>query len=435
MTAVSPMTMPVPWSMQNGAADRGAGMDVDAGPRVGHLGQQARQDRARPARGRVGDAMDRDGQEARVRQDDLVHALGRGVAGADRVGVEDEPGVDLGQRLREGVHDPRRVGLPGERCHETAQVAAGEDQVGGQLVRAGGGVVGELREQDAEEPVRERGDVALERIEAAVLGAPGGEELRELVLAVVVGGRGHGLLRISGRCSGWAPGRRAGEPVGAPEEPRDERRDPPAQDVEAATDADAGGREEDLERRHRAHEEPAERRGAEGEGDRAEADEGGAERLGEPRRVLVLELGRRAEAEGAADRRPRAPGQEEAGAERGRDGEVQPDEERQRGGRREVRDGQDGGRDAGAEALAAWVDLAGGRGKDGHGRPPGTRDGGTRVAARVVARPATVGDARPARGGRRSASDRDRALRRLSPGTGATGAAAEAGVAGAMAKS
>ena len=139
----------------------------------------------------------------------------------DRLGVEDEAGVDLGQRFREGVHDARRVGLPGERCDETAQVAAGDDEVSRQLVRAGGGVVGELREEDAEEPVRERGDVALERIEAAVLGAARGEELRERVLAVVLGGRGHGLLhqrsvqRMGAGTSGAEGGSRVGRRVGS----------------------------------------------------------------------------------------------------------------------------------------------------------------------------------------------------------------------------
>ena len=109
-----------------------------------------------------------------------------------------------------------------------------------------------------------------------------------------------GVVMVSSASAvGVADGRRDGEAgklVGAPEESGDERRDPPAQDVEAAADADAGSRKEDLERRHGADEEPAEGRGAEGEGDGGTGDDGGPERLGKPRRVLVLELGRRAEA-------------------------------------------------------------------------------------------------------------------------------------------
>ena len=167
--------------------------------------------------------------------------------------------------------------------------------MGGQLVRAGGGVVGELREEDAEQAVRERGDVPLERIEAAVLRAPAARSSanscsRSWSVGVV--------MVSSASAVGVADGRRDGEAgklVGAPEEPGDERRDPPAQDVEAAADADAGSRKEDLERRHRANEEPAQRRDAQGEGDSGKADGGGPERLGEPRRVFVLELGRRAE--------------------------------------------------------------------------------------------------------------------------------------------
>ena len=68
------------------------------------------------------------------------------------------------------------------------------------------------------------------------------------------------LAAASGRGSGSAPGtaRPASWSVRRNRR-RDQRRDPPAQDVEAAADADAGRREEDLERRDGADEEPAER--------------------------------------------------------------------------------------------------------------------------------------------------------------------------------
>ena len=100
---------------------------------------------------RVGDPVDRDGEEARVGRDDLVDGLGRRVAGTDRLGVEDEAGVDLRQRCREGVDDARRVGLSGERLDEPRRSRRARTSAGGQLVRAGGGVVGELREEDAEQ--------------------------------------------------------------------------------------------------------------------------------------------------------------------------------------------------------------------------------------------------------------------------------------------
>ncbi len=152
MTAVSPTTTPVPWSMQNERPIEAPGWmsmpvrvwatSARSRGRIGHA----------EVVDRVGDPVDGDGQEARVRRDHLVDGFGGRVAGTDRLGVEDEAGVDLRQRLREGVDDARRVRLPGERCDETAQVAAGEDQAGGELVRARGGVIGELREEDAEEP-------------------------------------------------------------------------------------------------------------------------------------------------------------------------------------------------------------------------------------------------------------------------------------------
>ena len=348
----------------------------------------------------MGDPVDRDGEEARVRGDHLVDGFGGRVAGTDRLGVEDEAGVDLRQRFREGVDDARRVGLPGERCDETAQVAAGEDQAGGELVRARGGVVGELREEDAEQAVRERGDVALERVEAAVLGAARGEELRERVLAVVVGGRGHGLLRISGRCSGWAPGRRgrqAGRCAG-----RAGRR---------ATGPTSAGRRGGSRRRCRLSRggpgaQPPRPRGA----SPAARRPGRRRREPRPMKVAPRAWAKRggyscsSSAGGPRRRARRTAGQARPGRKRrvpnaAETARFSPTRSASHGSRREVGGGQDGGRDAGAEALAARVDPAGGRGEDGHRGPPGTRErrghGSRRVRARDRRR---VRLARPARG-------------------------------------
>src|SRR5450759_1432640 len=160
------------------------------------------------------------------------------------------------------------------------------------------------------------------------------------------------------RADGWAD-----DPIGSPEEARELGRHPPAQDVEAAADADPGGGEDELEGRHGSHQEPAEQRRAGHDGERAEPDAGSPQGLGEPRRILVLER-RRAEAERSPDHRPKAAGQEEPHAERGRDAQVEADEHGEPGQGQHEREDQDDRRDARAEALAAGIDLAGGWGED-----------------------------------------------------------------------
>ena len=252
----------------------------------------------------MGDPVDGDGQEPGYAAITSSTRLGGRVAGADRLGVEDEPRVDVAAAPRRSRRSPGRPSagsVSGSTRRRRSRRARMRRAASSSARRRG--VVGELGEQDAQEPVHERGDVALERVDPAVLGAAAGERLGEGVLAVVVDGRRSSFsFGPSGPCSGSVPGGDADELVGAPEEPGEERRDPPAQDVEPAADADAGRGEEDLERRDGADEEPAERRGAEGEGDGAEADEGGAQGLGEAGRVLVLELGRRARGAGPGGR-------------------------------------------------------------------------------------------------------------------------------------
>ena len=128
-----------------------------------------------------------------------------------------------------------------------------------------------------------------------------------------------------------------------------------------------------------------ERRGAEQERDARQRQEREAERLREPRRVLVLQLGR-AELEGPLHGLPGTTGEEEPRPEEGRDPEVDADEHREPGEVQQERDGEDDGRQAGAEALAARVDRSGRRGCEqrchkglrvvGTGAPGQVRDSG-----------------------------------------------------------
>ena len=84
-------------------------MDVDARSLVSPFGQHARQDRHAELAEAVGDAMDGDGQEPGISHDDLVDALGRGVAALDGGGVDHQLAVNFRQRLEEGRGDRRRI--------------------------------------------------------------------------------------------------------------------------------------------------------------------------------------------------------------------------------------------------------------------------------------------------------------------------------------
>ena len=115
-------------------ADGRARMDVDAGARVGDLGQQPGQDGDALGVELVRDPVDRGGEEARIRGDHLVDALRRRIARDDRVGVKAQPVVDPRKSCREVGHDvvdPARVD---ERLEEAAEVAPDEGQAGLQLV-------------------------------------------------------------------------------------------------------------------------------------------------------------------------------------------------------------------------------------------------------------------------------------------------------------
>ena len=78
-------------------ADGRAGVDVDARLRVGVLGHHARQQRHAELVEHVGQAVDGDGVEAGVAEDDLVEALGRGVAPVGRAHVARGEAAHLGQ--------------------------------------------------------------------------------------------------------------------------------------------------------------------------------------------------------------------------------------------------------------------------------------------------------------------------------------------------
>ena len=99
--------------MQQRPADRGRRVDVDARPGVGDLGDDARDERDALRVDGMGDAVDGEGLEARVGEDDLGGAVGRRVAGLDGLGVEVELLVDGGQHLHEPLGElVRGVGEP-----------------------------------------------------------------------------------------------------------------------------------------------------------------------------------------------------------------------------------------------------------------------------------------------------------------------------------
>ncbi len=166
-------------------------MDVDAGPRVGDLGQETRQDRHLEDVQHVSDPVDRDREEAWIGGDDLVDRLGRRIAGQDRLAVLEEAGVHVGERIRERRNHSLGGRRVGERLDKPTEIAAGEDEAGGNVVGRRGRVVRQLREQDPEQAVGEGGHVALERVDAAVLGTAPGECGREGVVALVVDVDGH----------------------------------------------------------------------------------------------------------------------------------------------------------------------------------------------------------------------------------------------------
>ena len=90
-------------------ADRGAGMDIDAGLAVGVLGHHAGDQRDVETIKLVGHAINGHGRKARVAKDDLVGALGGRVALERGLHVFGQCVTQLGKRLQETNHD--RLGL------------------------------------------------------------------------------------------------------------------------------------------------------------------------------------------------------------------------------------------------------------------------------------------------------------------------------------
>ena len=91
--------------------DVGAGMDVDARALVPEFREHARQQRHLEGVEDVGEALERDGQDAGVGEDDLIRAPRGGIArvGGSHVGLHESPNLGQGgQKLHGGLF---RVGL------------------------------------------------------------------------------------------------------------------------------------------------------------------------------------------------------------------------------------------------------------------------------------------------------------------------------------
>ena len=106
-------------------ADGGARVDVHAGALVGELGEQAGQQRHAQRVQRVRHAEDGDGVEARVGEDDFIHAARGGVGLVDGLRVLLQPRVDVRQLLHEAPRE-RGVHLRVERRQQRLQ----PDEVG-----------------------------------------------------------------------------------------------------------------------------------------------------------------------------------------------------------------------------------------------------------------------------------------------------------------
>ena len=103
MSVVSPMTTPVPWSMKNDSADARARVDVDAGLAVGPLGHDARQERHAQQVQLVRDAVDGDGPQPRVGEDDLGQVARRPDRRRRPPGRRGQHPAELGQAREEAL--------------------------------------------------------------------------------------------------------------------------------------------------------------------------------------------------------------------------------------------------------------------------------------------------------------------------------------------
>ena len=155
----------------HGVPERRAGVDVDARPFVGPLGQHARQDRHAEFVEAVGDAVDGDGLEAGVRQDHLVNAFGRGVAALDGSGVDHQLAVYLRKRTEEGGRDLGRVvDVAFERPQQGTEFRRGCVEGVAHLACCRRRLLGCLGEESVHETTNPRRDPCFGQARAAAIG-------------------------------------------------------------------------------------------------------------------------------------------------------------------------------------------------------------------------------------------------------------------------
>ena len=131
-------------------ADGGPGMDVDARARVGHLGDDARDQRHLEAVELVGDAVMHHGVHGGIAEDGLARAGGRGVAFVARLGIPGQLVADVRQLVHEGQRQLAAVALAVLAALALARAGEGDAaldllgqqpvdavQVGGQMMAHG----------------------------------------------------------------------------------------------------------------------------------------------------------------------------------------------------------------------------------------------------------------------------------------------------------
>jgi len=100
----------------------------------------------------MSDAVDGDGEEPRISQDDLVHVLGRRIAALDAGRVHHQLAVDLRQGLEKGRgHDRWLVDLVLERTEQRPQLGRAGLEGVANLARRPERLLGGLRKQDVEQ--------------------------------------------------------------------------------------------------------------------------------------------------------------------------------------------------------------------------------------------------------------------------------------------
>ena len=109
------MTTPVPWSMLKYSPDFRSGVDVDSRGRVGHFGDQTRQDRYAEPMQRMGQPVVGHGRQRRVAQDYLLETRRGGIAVENGLDVGAEPAAQFGQLLQQqpGGLGPEPFGVDG----------------------------------------------------------------------------------------------------------------------------------------------------------------------------------------------------------------------------------------------------------------------------------------------------------------------------------